>query len=317
MIRALAISLLTAVPGFAMAIEIALPEGSVLTVDQVTEAGSYALPVGVFADGILPTRQVDGYVSRQVWKLDGLSATTEQLMDPLRVQLLAAGFAILVDCEAASCGGFDFRFETEVLPAPDMFVDLIDYRFVSALRDTAQGTEALSALVSRTESAGLTQLIAVQPGAVAQDLPLITATTGQQPAQPSNVRTVEGALDVVQSLQESGRVILDDLTFETGSSRLANGDFASLQSIAEFLAQDQDQRIALVGHTDNVGSLKNNMALSKKRAQAVASALVERFGTDPAQLEADGVGYLAPLASNLTEDGRTANRRVEAVLLER
>ena len=43
--------------------------------------------------------------------------------------------------------------------------------------------------------------------------------------------------------------------------------------------------------------------------------LVEGHGVPRAQLEADGVGYLAPIASNLSEAGRQANRRVEAVLL--
>ena len=42
--------------------------------------------------------------------------------------------------------------------------------------------------------------------------------------------------------------------------------------------------------------------------------LVDRYGVDPAQVAADGVGFLSPIASNQTEEGREANRRVEVVL---
>jgi OOP family OmpA-OmpF porin len=59
--------------------------------------------------------------------------------------------------------------------------------------------------------------------------------------------------------------------------------------------------------------LEGNVALSRKRAQAAKAWLLAR-GIPDAQVEADGVGYLAPIASNLTEEGRTKNRRVEVIL---
>ena len=43
--------------------------------------------------------------------------------------------------------------------------------------------------------------------------------------------------------------------------------------------------------------------------------LIDRYQIDPARLEGEGMGYLAPVGSNLTPEGREANRRVEAVLL--
>lgn len=62
-----------------------------------------------------------------------------------------------------------------------------------------------------------------------------------------------------------------------------------------------------------MGGYDYNMTLSKRRAQAVRDALVNDFGIDSARLASDGVGYLAPVASNLSEDGRALNRRVELV----
>jgi OOP family OmpA-OmpF porin len=63
--------------------------------------------------------------------------------------------------------------------------------------------------------------------------------------------------------------------------------------------------------------LQDNTDLSRRRAEAVKAHLVEKSGVDETRIEVAGVGYLVPVASNLTAEGREANRRVEAVLLPR
>ena len=72
-------------------------------------------------------------------------------------------------------------------------------------------------------------------------------------------------------------------------------------------------KLYVVGHTDNAGSLAQNVDLSKRRAQAVVTALTTRHQVAPARLHADGVGPLAPVAGNDDEAGRAKNRRVELV----
>jgi OmpA-OmpF porin, OOP family len=72
-------------------------------------------------------------------------------------------------------------------------------------------------------------------------------------------------------------------------------------------------RLHVVGHTDNVGTLPHNMTLSKQRADAVVSALVNDYKMAASRLIANGVGPLAPVASNAAEEGRAKNRRVELV----
>ncbi|MES2549874.1 MAG: OmpA family protein, partial [Pseudomonadota bacterium] len=57
-----------------------------------------------------------------------------------------------------------------------------------------------------------------------------------------------------------------------------------------------------------------NQALSERRAEAVADALIQTYGADPARVSADGVGFLAPRATNPTEEGRQKNRRVEVIV---
>jgi OOP family OmpA-OmpF porin len=71
----------------------------------------------------------------------------------------------------------------------------------------------------------------------------------------------------------------------------------------------------LVGHTDATGGLEINISVSRRRAASVVERLVAAYNVPRAQIAAEGVGYLAPRATNLTDAGRTANRRVEAVLV--
>jgi OOP family OmpA-OmpF porin len=72
--------------------------------------------------------------------------------------------------------------------------------------------------------------------------------------------------------------------------------------------------VALVGHTDALGSLAGNTDLSRARAVSVRERLIAEYAVPAAQLTAEGVGYLAPRATNQTEDGRARNRRVEAIV---
>jgi OOP family OmpA-OmpF porin len=110
-------------------------------------------------------------------------------------------------------------------------------------------------------------------------------------------------------------VVLDGLAFATGSATLGPGGDAALRALAAYLAATPARRVALVGHTDAQGSVEANIDLSRRRAAAVLARLVAEFGVAPGRLEAHGMGWLAPRATNLTPQGREANRRVEAVAL--
>jgi OOP family OmpA-OmpF porin len=123
----------------------------------------------------------------------------------------------------------------------------------------------------------------------------------------------DGAL--IAALRAQGHVVLGDLDFGTGSAALGAGPFASLGSLAAFLTEDPARRIALVGHTDTVGGYDGNLALSRRRAEAVMTRLINEHNVPSGQLEAEGIAYLAPIAPNDAASGREANRRVEAVLL--
>nr|WP_246414687.1 OmpA family protein [Yoonia ponticola] len=116
------------------------------------------------------------------------------------------------------------------------------------------------------------------------------------------------------ALNSVGRTVLDDLSFANGSADLADETYASLKTLAAYLQANPSLQIALVGHTDASGSLDGNIALSKRRARAVRQRLINRYDIPPSQLDAQGMGYLSPVGNNLTDAGRDANRRVEAII---
>ncbi|WP_170545883.1 OmpA family protein [Ruegeria arenilitoris] len=285
--------------GSGVAQDLTLPSGARQISDRISPLDSYDLPTGPFADGTLPTRQVEGRVERITWRLQSGASTTLQLLAPLRDQIVAQGYDVLFECEARACGGFDFRFGTEVVPTPDMYVAIQDYRFLSATR----GDDVLSLLVSRNPPSGYIQLIRVTPTDAEVPPPLVVEET----VGPSG--------GLLAALKQNGHVILDDLHFRTGEITLGDGPFASLGLIATFLTDNPDTRLALVGHTDDTGALDANISVSTGRAQAVRARLIEAHGVAADRIEARGIGYLAPLTSNATPEGRDLNRRVEAVLL--
>ncbi|WP_299786173.1 OmpA family protein [uncultured Marivita sp.] len=287
----------------ALALDLALPVGARETVSRITPSGSYDLPIGAWSqDSGIPVASLEGEVQRKAWRISGAGITTGQVLGPMREQLMADGFDIIFECTARSCGGFDFRFGTEVLRAPNMYVDLSDYRFLSA--KSADATQALSLLVSRDGETVFVQLIEVGP----QGRPAVSVSNARSVAIP------EDAGDVVSALEQTGHVVLADLEFDSGSASLGDGPVQSLDAVVAYLTANPTRQITFVGHTDATGSLDANIALSRRRADAARAYVVAR-GVAPAQVAADGVGFLSPRATNLTAAGREANRRVEAVLI--
>lgn len=308
MIRAVfALLMLLAAP--ALALELELPVGARLTVERDTDPDVYAAPVDPFEAAALRVVRVEGEVRRSAWRIDSPSITPLQVMRPLRQQLVAAGFEVVLDCAAETCGGFDFRFAVETLPGPNMYVNIRAFHFVTAMRGPTEAPEeVVTILTSTSASSAYVQII--QAGALAQG-EVAVATTADLPvtAQPVTPDDLAG------QLLAHGHVVLSDLEFETGSSDLGAGPFTSLQKLARFLEEQGNLRVALVGHTDSVGSLQGNIALSKRRAASVRQRLIENYNVPAQRMEAEGMGYLAPVASNLQEGGRDQNRRVEVILL--
>ncbi len=286
-----------------------LPETAVLTRAEDTPRESRFVPVGPWAeDGTEVTRAI-GEIRREAWRVPGTSLTTAQIFDPIRAGLEEDGYRILFECSDTSCGGFDFRYELDLLPEPDMHVDLGDYRYLSARAPEDGGLFALT--VSRSATTGYIHTLRIDP--TKTPLPTPAPLPGPLTALPEPL-VPSSATTLTERLLVEGHVALEDLAFATGSAELEARPFASLAELAAWMRSNGEARITLVGHSDGVGSLDANIALSKARAEAVALRLVEAHDIPLGRLAAEGIGYLAPRASNTSEDGRAANRRVEVVL---
>jgi len=116
-----------------------------------------------------------------------------------------------------------------------------------------------------------------------------------------------------KDLDTTGHTAVYGIYFDTGKSDLKPESEPALKEVATLLAGDATLTLWVVGHTDTVGQVDANMALSQARAEAVVRALVTTHGVAAARLKAYGVGPLAPVATNASEEGRAKNRRVELV----
>jgi outer membrane protein OmpA-like peptidoglycan-associated protein len=123
---------------------------------------------------------------------------------------------------------------------------------------------------------------------------------------------VEGKLEA--SPLEAGREYrLNDINFASNSSELDHVALAVLSAFTEFMADNPSVKVEIQGHTDEVGSAADNLALSSRRAEVVYQYLVDQ-GISPSRLSHKGYGKTRPIADNRTEAGKAKNRRTVFVI---
>jgi OOP family OmpA-OmpF porin len=118
---------------------------------------------------------------------------------------------------------------------------------------------------------------------------------------------------MAEGISSTGHVAIYGIYFDFNKSDVKPESDSTLNEIAKLLTGNPNLKVFIVGHTDNVGGIDYNMKLSQARADAVVKALTTKYKVKPQSLKAYGVGQLAPVAPNKTEDGRAKNRRVELV----
>lgn len=126
-------------------------------------------------------------------------------------------------------------------------------------------------------------------------------------------QVVADAKALLADLDRAGHAVLHGIFFDTDKAVVKPESEAALAEIARLLTDNPEITAFIVGHTDMSGGLDHNIDLSKRRAVAVAEALVTGHGIAADRLTPRGVGPLAPVASNDDESGRALNRRVELV----
>ncbi len=143
-----------------------------------------------------------------------------------------------------------------------------------------------------------------------------TLIDGNIPISLANLRIAGGGGQVTfAELSKKGRITLRGILFDTGSDRIRPESTATLAAVAGMLAEHKELKLLVEGHTDDQGPAEANLTLSGKRAAAVKAWLVAKHKADASRLETKGFGQAKPAASNSTDEGRQANRRVELSVL--
>ncbi len=286
--------------------EFGVMEGAKLTHFLTRSFDAYSLPVGKFTRDEKPVRTLEGAVREFVYELDDETSTLEAIRNYQR-SFGDLGYATLFECAGETCGGFDFRFGIYLVEPPAMRFDLADFRYLALVDETA-GRNA-SVLASRQGGKLFIQVIAVE-GQAAPATMVDVADAPKPRAKPQEARLYA----LARLLTEEGHAPLDGIEFEAGSAKLIGRSEDTLSQAATLLRGRPDLTFLVVGHTDNQGDLELNLKLSRARAEAVAARLAAEEGVEAAQLVPHGVGFLAPRATNATEEGRALNRRVELVV---
>lgn len=141
------------------------------------------------------------------------------------------------------------------------------------------------------------------------------AARDQAAAANDQAAAAQAQLAELQAKQtERGMVLTlgSNVLFDTASDTLKPGADEALNRVAQFLQSQPGVKLRIEGHTDSRGSDSYNEALSQRRAQAVAGALMAR-GIDASRLQPVGRGMEVPVATNDTAEGRQQNRRVELI----
>jgi outer membrane protein OmpA-like peptidoglycan-associated protein len=147
-------------------------------------------------------------------------------------------------------------------------------------------------------------------------------TTAVQSPLPQATRLVEPLPAALKDLEnrttkprllvnERGRFLTSDpILFNSGLAQLRVASMPALNKLVALLREMPDIKLEIAGYTDNIGIESANEQISAQRAAAVREYLVSQ-GIDSSRLESKGMGSKDPIASNQTQLGRQANRRIE------
>lgn len=131
---------------------------------------------------------------------------------------------------------------------------------------------------------------------------------------PNTPRGLEVDADGCEYHLTKSEEIRIDIKFATNKADITEEYAGEVERVAKFLKKYASVKAEIAGHTDSTASDAYNQKLSQRRADAVKSMLVTRFGIDASRLTAVGYGESKPIASNDTADGRAQNRRVVATM---
>lgn len=291
-------------------------QGSYILDYDFKEYDAFVLPLGKQirepkTDRIVPVKsqKLEGKATRILY-VAPLGRSSLEVFRNYQKALAGAGFETLFSCEENQCGSL-FGYAHYPLERQLKNTQVSQYaasfpkneRYLAAKLSRPQGEVFVSLYVwicgfdhfkaTFNHSVTLLEIIETKP----MEAGLVTVN----------------AEKMAQDLQRTGHVPIYGIYFDFNKAEIKTGSEAVLKEMARLLQTNPQLKVHIVGHTDNVGTLSYNLDLSQRRAEAVVNVLVKQYHIAAGRLVAKGVGPLAPVASNRTEEGRAQNRRVELV----
>lgn len=136
------------------------------------------------------------------------------------------------------------------------------------------------------------------------------------PAAPVLAPYTGPVLSIAQGERGVQVFLPSTVLFDSGKSEFKLAEAAPyLDRVAELLKTKTQKKVAIEGHTDNVGAAATNQKLSEQRSISLMAALKDR-GIPEDRIVTAGYASNRPLASNSNEEGRKINRRVEVLILD-
>jgi outer membrane protein OmpA-like peptidoglycan-associated protein len=268
-------------------------KGSSITGYRVKDFDAARFQAAPFKDGKpADPRKLEGRITRIAYRTNPGPSILEVSRN-FETQLEKAGFEKLISCDADDCGGIPFAEAIDVLPIPMMWLDGFKYHYYAAKKTDGSRETWASIAVSENNGHIHAQLVMAVVGAIENKM--------------------VDAAQMKKGLGEKGHIALYGIYFDTDKAVIKPESKPTLDEMAKLLRGEPGLTVFIVGHTDSQGGYEHNMTLSRQRAEAVAAALTRSYKIARNRLYTAGVGWLAPVGSNATEDGRTLNRRVELV----
>ncbi len=184
-----------------------------------------------------------------------------------------------------------------------------DIRTVEAQRAQAS---ASSARAQANDARAQTAVAQVRASDAEQQAAVAQSSASEAQQQAAQLQQQLNELQA-QRTERGLLVTLGDVLFEFNRAEVRSSAQASLHKLAEFLQRHPARLVLIEGHTDNVGDAAYNEGLSRRRAEAVSSALVA-MGVAAQRVSTVGYGMSFPVDANTTDTSRALNRRVEVYI---
>ena len=304
--------------------------GSIIIGYDFRKFDEFVIPLGPVkrvakqgASELSKSQRVEGRVTRILY-LGPLDRSPLEIVRNYELELKKNGFAPLYVCAGAQCGETDGWLGAFYLYSRDkrlhqtppnssgrpkgVLSELaletpLNQRYLAAKRSAPEGDTYVSVYVATNGARYFHET---------QDYPVILLDVIDAVPIETGMVTINAAA-MAKDISSTGHVALYGIHFDTDKADIKPESQPTLAEVAKLLKQDPSLKLHIVGHTDNVGEIDYNVGLSERRAAAVVKELTAKHGIAAARLRPAGVGMLAPVAPNDSEQGRAKNRRVELV----